>query len=588
MSAGRQAVGRYQVVAELGTGGFATVYHGHDPVLGRELALKVLHPHLARDAEFRERFVREGRALARVRHPNVVQVHDAGEVDGTAFLAMEFVHGQPLDEVLARGPLPFADVLTIARQVAPALAAVHAAGLLHRDIKPANIIVNPAADGRSIGRVVLLDLGIARDMGAAGLTATGSVLGTPGYLAPEQAGPGQPGAATDVYQLAATLYALLAGRAPFEGDTARVLMAILHQMPPALTSLRPDVPAHAAAAIMRGLDKNPAARPAGPLELLAEMERAPAETVAVPATPAPSPAQVAPPSMPGPPAPAPPLQDAPTFQRPMPPPPPPRGRGRLLVVGGVAAAGAAVVAVVIATSGSNGQAQAGRPRPRQPSVTVTATLPRDFPLTALPTVRTASATPSPSRTVTAAATVRASITPAPSRTATATVRTATATRTPATASPTPVRMSLPTAPAAQVPIPAGLTQQEREVLTLLNRNGSVYAAAVRGPDVAPLREVFTGAALTQYSAEVQRLQAAGQYHVTGVVTISLTRFDLEGPDGASLSTREVWSTATHDKASGRRLSGVTTTYDEFYRFVRRDGRWLISENTYRQISQTAN
>src|SRR3712207_2249752 len=139
---GPRAIGRYEIRAELGAGGFSTVYRAHDPGLDREVALKVLHPHLARDATIRERFVYEGRALARLKHPNLVVAYEAGEADGAAYLAMELVEGQSLDEQLARrGPLPLDEVAAIAEQVGAALAALHARNLIHRDVKPANIIV---------------------------------------------------------------------------------------------------------------------------------------------------------------------------------------------------------------------------------------------------------------------------------------------------------------------------------------------------------------------------------------------------------------------------------------------------------------
>lgn len=251
-------VGRYELRQLLGSGGFASVYRAYDAALDREVALKLLHPHHASSPNVRERFVREGRALARVRHGNIVMVHEAGEVDGNAYLVMELVEGQTLKDVqAAHGALPVADVLRITEQIAGALAAVHAQNLVHRDVKPANIIIE-----QRTGRAVLLDLGLAHELGQASLTGT-DVLGTPGFLAPEQvqAGAGV-SARTDVYQLAATVYSLLTNRPPFEGDTYRILDQVMRAAPPPLGSVRPDLPPALSTAVMQGLDKDPGRRPA--------------------------------------------------------------------------------------------------------------------------------------------------------------------------------------------------------------------------------------------------------------------------------------------------------------------------------------
>jgi serine/threonine-protein kinase len=225
----RATIGRYEVIAELGRGGFATVYRARDPMLDREVAVKVLHPNLARDPDLRERFVREGRALARVHHPNVVMVFDAGESADDVYLAMELISGDSLAALTKGQPMPLARVLTVVRQIAPALDAIHAVGLVHRDIKPANIM----AEQPDWRRVVLLDLVIARAMDSATLTTSGMLVGTPSFLAPEQVdGTRLIGPPTDVYQLGATVYALLSGRPPFDGTTAEVLYAVVNKEPP--------------------------------------------------------------------------------------------------------------------------------------------------------------------------------------------------------------------------------------------------------------------------------------------------------------------------------------------------------------------
>lgn len=252
-----EQVGRYQIREELGVGAYATVYRAHDPVLRRDVALKLLHAYLAHDPAVRRRFVREGHALAGVHQPNIVQVYDAGETDETAYLAMELVEGESLDAViLARGPLPLADTAPIVAQVAAALAAVHARGLVHRDVKPENIMLEPDTD-----RVVLLDFGIARALETT--TVTTGLVGTPAFMAPEQIEPGgRVSARTDVYQLGATLFAMLTGEPPFSGDVQQLVYEIVHRPPPDVSALRPDIPPAVARLVSEAMAKEPAERPA--------------------------------------------------------------------------------------------------------------------------------------------------------------------------------------------------------------------------------------------------------------------------------------------------------------------------------------
>jgi|GEM_PF-2424662 len=350
------AFGRYELISVLGQGGFATVHRAHDPVLDRDVAIKVLHGYLAGDAQVGERFVREGRALARIRHPNLVQIYDAGTMEGQTFLAMEFVDGRSLAALSAGRQMPLEETARIISQVAGAIDAVHASGLIHRDIKPANIIVEPG------GRAVLLDLGIARDMETTSVTATGLVVGTPGFLAPEQVdssvfvGPG-----TDVYQLAATTYTLLAGKPPYEGDTAQVLYSVAHKPPPDLGAVRPDLPYQVVAAVTQALAKDPNERPVSATafaDVLAgrQPSAAPATAVAVSPTlvaaaPEPAPADpsteetvVQPTPVPAAPRPTPsPVQAAPAAAAARPAAQPSSGSRRPLVI-----AGAVLAAVVVA------------------------------------------------------------------------------------------------------------------------------------------------------------------------------------------------------------------------------------------------
>jgi hypothetical protein len=205
---------RYELGQVLGQGGMARVHQGLDRQLGRQVAIKVLAPPFDRDREFVERFRREARAAAGLSHPNIVAVFDSGSDDGTHFIVTELVEGETLADRLRRdGPMPPADAVAVAVDIARALAAAHTRGLIHRDIKPGNVMLLPD------GRVKVVDFGIARAAGSDTLTNTGVVLGSTAYLSPEQAG-GQPvDERADLYSLGCVLYEMLTGHVPFRADT---------------------------------------------------------------------------------------------------------------------------------------------------------------------------------------------------------------------------------------------------------------------------------------------------------------------------------------------------------------------------------
>jgi serine/threonine-protein kinase len=213
--------GRYRLLALLANGGMAAVWEGHDEVLARSVAVKVLHPHLADDRVFQERFRREAVAAARLSHPNVVATFDAGTAaTGTAYIVMELVRGTTLRRLLFdRGQLPPVLAVGIAVQIADALGHAHAAGLVHRDVKPANVLLCRADPG-AVPQVKVTDFGIAKAAGGVGsldLTRTGMLMGTPGYLSPEQVEGDEPDARADLYALGVVLFEMLAGEAPFAG-----------------------------------------------------------------------------------------------------------------------------------------------------------------------------------------------------------------------------------------------------------------------------------------------------------------------------------------------------------------------------------
>jgi serine/threonine-protein kinase len=245
---------RYRLEGVIATGGMGQVWRAFDETLGRPVAVKVLRPDTAGDEGFVERFRAEARHSAALQHPNIATVHDFGEGEHTAYLVMELIEGQPLSAIIKeRAPLDPAEVTEILYQGALALQAAHDAGVVHRDVKPANIVVDDEGYAR------LTDFGISRALAGAQLTQTGEVLGTPHYLAPEQA-QGQPaGPASDVYALAVVGYEMITGERPFAGDSM-VTTALAHVSQPA-PPLPDDVPEPLRTTVMAGLAKDPAQRP---------------------------------------------------------------------------------------------------------------------------------------------------------------------------------------------------------------------------------------------------------------------------------------------------------------------------------------
>ena len=251
---GTVLAGRYRLEERIAVGGMGEVWRARDETLEREVAVKVLRPESSSDSTFVERFRAEARHAGGLTHPNIGTVHDYGEDDGSAFLVMELLDGQPLSDIIRdRAPMDPAEVTEILYQAAIALQSAHEAGVVHRDVKPANIVVD--ADGYA----KLTDFGIARALGEAPITQTGEVLGTPHYLAPEQA-QGQPaGPLSDVYALAVVGYEMLTGERPFSGDSM-VTTALAHVSQPA-PPLPRTVPEPLRTTVMASLAKGPEQRP---------------------------------------------------------------------------------------------------------------------------------------------------------------------------------------------------------------------------------------------------------------------------------------------------------------------------------------
>jgi serine/threonine-protein kinase len=231
----------------------AQVWEATDDVLARRVAVKILHPHLARDESFVRRFRAEAIAAARLAHPSIVSVYDTLAEDGVNAIVMELVSGTTMRADLDQhGPLALNAVLAIGTQVADALGAAHAAGLVHRDVKPANILLS------SDGRVLVADFGIAKAAEGADLTSDGGMVGTAKYLAPEQIEGGPIDGRTDLYALGVVLYEALTGEPPFAADTdAGTALARLHRDPTPARTLRPDLPAGVADVVARAMARRP-------------------------------------------------------------------------------------------------------------------------------------------------------------------------------------------------------------------------------------------------------------------------------------------------------------------------------------------
>jgi tRNA A-37 threonylcarbamoyl transferase component Bud32 len=258
-------LGTYEVLDFLGRGGMAEVYKGRHPRLDRTVAIKILSPSLAEDVDFRQRFEREAQAVAALRHPNIVQMYDFGDVEGVYYMVMEYIDGNDLgrymDEV---GPMSLEQVRPILRGVADALDHAHAQGLIHRDVKPPNVLL------REEGNPVLTDFGIAKILSSdTAATKTGMMMGTLDYMAPEQIRVSKEvDGRADVYALGVMLYRMFTGELPFQGDhPSAVMLGHLQEPAPDPRELVPDMPDNVADAILSALAKNPDDRPSTPGDL---------------------------------------------------------------------------------------------------------------------------------------------------------------------------------------------------------------------------------------------------------------------------------------------------------------------------------
>jgi eukaryotic-like serine/threonine-protein kinase len=260
--------GRYRIIRKLGAGGMAEVYLAEDQELGRRVAIKILNDRHAADDSFVERFRREAKNAAGLSHPNIVSIYDRGEAEGTYYIAMEFLDGRSLKElIVGRGQAPIKIAIDYARQILAALGAAHRHGIVHRDIKPHNVLVGGE------GRLKVTDFGIARS-GASQMTEVGSIIGTAQYLSPEQARGAPVDQTSDLYSVGVVLYEMLTGQVPFTGDTPlEIAMKHLSEVPKPPSELRPEVPHDLDSVVLRALAKEPGERYQSAEEMDADLAR---------------------------------------------------------------------------------------------------------------------------------------------------------------------------------------------------------------------------------------------------------------------------------------------------------------------------
>jgi eukaryotic-like serine/threonine-protein kinase len=271
--------GRYRIVRKLGTGGMANVYLAEDEVLGRRVAIKILDDRHAGDDQFVERFRREAKNAASLSHPNIVSIYDRGEAEGTYYIAMEYLDGRSLKElIVARGPAPVNVAIDYARQILAAIRFAHRHGIVHRDIKPHNVLVDAE------GRLKVTDFGIAR-AGTSQMTEAGSIIGTAQYLSPEQARGAPVDQTSDLYSVGVVLYELLTGVVPFSGDTpVEIAMKHLSSAPESPSEKRAEIPHDLDMVVLRALAKDPADRYQSAEEMDADLARVARGAAVSPAT----------------------------------------------------------------------------------------------------------------------------------------------------------------------------------------------------------------------------------------------------------------------------------------------------------------
>ena len=263
----KQQIGRYEILEEIGRGAMGVVFKGHDPLIGRLIAVKTITAGVAENPALLERFYREARAAGGLQHPNIVTIYELAESGGAPFIAMEYLEGESLEKIIARSPaLPLATRLGYVLQTCRALDYAHRRGVIHRDVKPANIVVTRD------GVVKVVDFGIAR-LASASQTQTGTLLGTLAYMSPEQLRGQNAGARSDIWALGVVLYELTAYQRPFTGENhGALLLSILQKEPPPIRQLLPECPIALERVVLKSLCKNDKERYQSMEELLKDLE----------------------------------------------------------------------------------------------------------------------------------------------------------------------------------------------------------------------------------------------------------------------------------------------------------------------------
>lgn len=267
---------RYQILKELGRGGMGIVFQAQDKQLNEQVAIKILSPMVSSDADALERLKREVSAARRITHPNIIRIHDISEMNGLQYVSMEYFHGTTLkDYIRQNAPLSINQAQNIAAQICDGLDAAHKQGIIHRDLKAQNIIVN------SLNQIKIIDFGLAHTSHLQGLTATGLIMGTPEYMAPEQVAGRKVDERADIYSLGIILYELFTGKVPFSGDSAiAVGFKQMKEEAPKPRTMNPAIPQSVEAVIMKALEKDPYRRYQTALEVRNELQAAILQPVA--------------------------------------------------------------------------------------------------------------------------------------------------------------------------------------------------------------------------------------------------------------------------------------------------------------------
>ena len=260
--------GRYKIIEELGRGGMGIVYKAEDSKLKRTVALKFLPEELMRDAESKERFVREAQSAAALDHPNICTVHEIDEAEGKIFISMAYVDGQSLKEKIKSSPWNLKETLDVAIQIAEGLEEAHSKGIIHRDIKSANVMLTKK------GQAKIMDFGLAKISGDTLVTRAGTTLGTVAYMSPEQARGEEVGTSSDIWSMGVVLYEMLSSQLPFKGELeTSVMYSIVHEDPRSLRDVQPDVPVEMQKVIERALAKKPESRYASAAEMMEDLKQ---------------------------------------------------------------------------------------------------------------------------------------------------------------------------------------------------------------------------------------------------------------------------------------------------------------------------